>query len=111
MRNRPRSADFSPQDHGIVERAGLFQVRGLVPGSGGLKSAFRLMRSPLFLSDQLTGRAPEGGCRWRGSVLECGRPLPLSTSAGLPQSARGLAHSKNRAVHGEGHGQEVLSCV
>ena len=62
--NRPRSADFSPQDRAVAERDGRPQARCVVPGSCGLKPAPRFMESSLFLSDLLTG-VEQVGCRPR----------------------------------------------
>ena len=58
-----------------------------------------MKESTLFLLNLLTGIAARRRSLERGSVVECGSPLPLSPPTNVCQSARGLAHSKTfRAI-------------
>jgi outer membrane protein assembly factor BamB len=52
------------------------------------------MTRPLFDSNLLTSDEFNKGWLGRGSVLECGSPLPLSIDAGRSQSSRGRGRSK-----------------
>jgi hypothetical protein len=53
-----------------------------------------MKENALFLMALFMGIGSGRRLLGRGSVVECGSPLPLSTAADLCQSARGLAHSK-----------------